>query len=30
MSRERPRDKILLGVVHLKPLPGSPGCEDSG
>lgn len=30
LSRERPRDKILLGVVHLKPLPGSPGCEDSG
>ena len=30
LSRERPRNKILLGVVHLKPLPGSPGCKDSG
>jgi membrane complex biogenesis BtpA family protein len=28
LSRERPGEKILLGVVHLRPLPGSPGYED--
>ena len=30
LNRERPQEKILLGVVHLLSLPGSPGCEDPG
>ena len=30
LNKERPQEKILLGVVHLLSLPGSPGCEDPG
>jgi len=27
LSREKVENKILLGVVHLQSLPGSPGCD---